>query len=88
MVTYFSTRILVNNDKNVSQTIYIYTKMFVDLAKKSLIIIFQYSIMAAETCSLIFIYIYIYIYIYMLMNPWTFTNETEISNLIVFITII
>ena len=34
------------------------------------------------------IYIYIYIYIYILMNRRTFTNETEILNLVEFITII
>ena len=36
----------------------------------------------------IYIYIFIYIYIYTLMNRWTFTKETEILNLVEFITTI
>ena len=35
-----------------------------------------------------YFYIYICIYIYILMNRWTFTNETEILNLVEFITTI
>ena len=44
---------------------------------------------SVKSCFLgIFIYIYVYIYIYILMNRWTFTNETEILNLVEFITTI